>query len=185
MNRLPKREVPGPKSKALLELSRTVEPPCAADQVPVVWDHAERVWVTDVDGNRYIDFTSGVLVTNVGHTHPGLVQAIQKQASRLMNCYSFPTPERVTAAARLLKTLPPNLDKAVLPEHRFRSYRGGVKGCTALQRETGNCRILRGVSRTHVWCNGCGWHPGYSKTVRRTRAGRNHGALCVLLSVLL
>lgn len=111
MNRLPKREVPGPKSKALLELSRTVEPPCAADQVPVVWDHAERVWVTDVDGNRYIDFTSGVLVTNVGHTHPGLVQAIQKQASRLMNCYSFPTPERVTAAARLLKTLPPTLDK--------------------------------------------------------------------------
>ena len=111
MNRLPKREVPGPKSRVLLELSRTVEPPCAADQVPVVWDHAERVWVTDVDGNRYIDFTSGVLVTNVGHTHPGLVQAIQKQASRLMNCYSFPTPERVTAASRLLKTLPPNLDK--------------------------------------------------------------------------
>jgi 4-aminobutyrate aminotransferase-like enzyme len=111
MNTLPKREVPGPKSRALLELSRTVEPPCAVDQVPVVWDHAERVWVTDVDGNRYIDFTSGVLVTNVGHTHPGLVQAIQKQASRLMNCYSFPTPERVTAAARLVKTFPPNLDK--------------------------------------------------------------------------
>jgi 4-aminobutyrate aminotransferase-like enzyme len=111
MNRLPKREVPGAKSRALLEVSRTVEPPCAVDQVPVVWDHAERVWVTDVDGNRYIDFTSGVLVTNVGHAHPGLVQAIQKQASRLMNCYSFPTPERVTAASRLVKTFPPNLDK--------------------------------------------------------------------------
>jgi 4-aminobutyrate aminotransferase-like enzyme len=111
MNTLPKREVPGPKSRALLELSSKVEPPCAVDQVPVVWDHAERVWVTDVDGNRYIDFTSGVLVTNVGHTHPGLVEAIQKQSSRLMNCYSFPTPERVTAAARLVKTFPPNLDK--------------------------------------------------------------------------
>ncbi len=111
MKPLPKREVPGPKSRELLELSRRVEPPCAADQVPVVWDHADRVWVTDVDGNRYIDFTSGVLVTNVGHTHPGLVRAIQKQASRLMNCYSFPTPERVKAAARLVKTFPPNLDK--------------------------------------------------------------------------
>ena len=111
MKTLPKREVPGPKSRELLELSRIYEPPCAADQVPVVWDHADRVWVTDVDGNRYIDFTSGVLVTNVGHAHPGLVQAIQKQASRLMNCYSFPTPERVTAAARLVKTFPPNLDK--------------------------------------------------------------------------
>jgi glutamate-1-semialdehyde aminotransferase len=36
-----------------------------ADQVPVVWDHAEDVWVYDVDGNKYLDFTSGVLVTSV------------------------------------------------------------------------------------------------------------------------
>jgi 4-aminobutyrate aminotransferase / (S)-3-amino-2-methylpropionate transaminase / 5-aminovalerate transaminase len=111
LNRLEKRAVPGPKSAALLEKSRIYEPPCAADQVPVVWDHGERVWVTDVDGNRYIDFTSGVLVTNVGHCHPGLVKAVQDQAARLMNCYSFPTPERVTAAERLVKTFPPNLDK--------------------------------------------------------------------------
>jgi 4-aminobutyrate aminotransferase-like enzyme len=111
MKKLPKRQIPGPKSAKYLELSRAYEPPCAADQVPVVWDTADRVWVTDVDGNRYIDFTSGVLVTNVGHNHPGLVRAIQNQASRLMNCYSFPTPERVTAAERLVKTLPPNLDK--------------------------------------------------------------------------
>ena len=114
MKKLPKRQVPGPKSSEWLELSRTCEPPCAADQVPVVWDHADRVWVTDVDGNRYIDFTSGVLVTNVGHNHPGLVQAVQRQAPRLMNCYSFPTPERVTAAARLGKTLPPNLNRVFL-----------------------------------------------------------------------
>lgn len=111
MKTLSKRQVPGPKSSELLELSRIYEPPCAVDQVPIVWDYADRVWVTDVDGNRYIDFTSGVLVTNVGHNHPGLVQAIQRQASRLMNCYSFPTPERVTAAARLVKTFPPNLNK--------------------------------------------------------------------------
>ena len=112
MNRLPKRQVPGPKSSTLLERSRAYEPPCAVDQVPVVWDYADRVWVTDVDGNRYIDFTSGVLVTNLGHNHPGLVRAIQSQVPRLMNCYSFPTPERVAAAERLVKTLPPNLDKA-------------------------------------------------------------------------
>lgn len=111
MKMLPKRQVPGPKSSELLELSRAYEPPCAADQVPIVWDYADRVWVTDVDGNRYIDFTSGVLVTNVGHNHPELVRAVQGQASRLMNCYSFPTPERVTAAARLVKTFPPNLNK--------------------------------------------------------------------------
>jgi len=74
-------------------------------------DHAERVWVTDVDGNRYIDFTSGVLVTNVGHAHPGLVRAIQNQASRLNELLFISNTERVTAASRLVKTFPPNLDK--------------------------------------------------------------------------
>ena len=38
------------------------------DQVPVVWDHGEGVWVWDVDGNRFLDFTSGVLVTQSGGT---------------------------------------------------------------------------------------------------------------------
>lgn len=108
------RTVPGPKSEAYLKLSHQYEPPCAADQVPIVWDHAQGAWVTDVDGNEYIDFTSGVLVTNVGHSHPHQVAAIQRQAERLMNCYSFPTPERVTLAQRLVATLPPNLDSVFL-----------------------------------------------------------------------
>ena len=111
---LTRRPVPGPRSAELLDRSRQYEPAGATDQVPVVWDHAERVWVTDVDGNVYLDFTSGVLVTNVGHTHPALVRAVQEQAARLMNCYSFPTRERVTAAGRLVDSLPSNLTRAFL-----------------------------------------------------------------------
>ena len=114
MKELPKREVPGPKSAELLEISKKYEPPCMADQVPVVWDHGEGVHVWDVDGNEYIDFTSGVLVTNLGHSHPHHVAAIQEQAGRLMNCYSFPTPERVTLSQRLTDLLPENLDKIFL-----------------------------------------------------------------------
>jgi 4-aminobutyrate aminotransferase len=82
-----------------------------ADQVPVVWDHAEDVWVYDVDGNKYLDFTSGVLVANVGHSHPAHVEAIRQQAGRLMNCYSFPTPERVRLSERMVGMLPENLDR--------------------------------------------------------------------------
>ncbi len=111
MKTLPLRKIPGEKSKSYLDLAKTCEPSCAADQTPIVWDHGEGVWVWDVDNNQYIDFTSGVLVTNLGHSHPGLVQAIQSQAPRLTNTYSFPTPERITASARLLKTLPKNLDR--------------------------------------------------------------------------
>ena len=108
------RKIPGPKSAKWLKISQECEPPCIADQVPVVWDHAERVWVKDVDGHEYIDFTSGVLVTNLGHSHPAHVQAIKEQSERLMNCYSFPTPERINLSKRLLETLPSNLDRVFL-----------------------------------------------------------------------
>ena len=114
MKQLKKRDVPGPKSAELLKVSKQYEPPCMADQLPVVWDHGEGVWVVDVDGNEYLDFTSGVLVTNLGHSHPHHVDAIRKQAARLMNCYSFPTPERVALSKRLTDLLPDNLDKVFL-----------------------------------------------------------------------
>ena len=111
---LEKRKIPGPGSAELLEVSREYEPPCMADQVPVVWDHGEGVWVWDVDGNRFLDFTSGVLVTNLGHSHPHHVERIREQAGRLMNCYSFPTPERVTLSKRLTDLLPGNIDQTFL-----------------------------------------------------------------------
>ncbi len=111
---LKKHNIPGPKSAELLKISKKYEPPCMADQLPVVWDHGEGVWVTDVDGNQYIDFTSGVLVTNLGHSHPHHVKAIQDQAERLMNCYSFPTPERVMLSQRMIDLCSSNLDKIFL-----------------------------------------------------------------------
>lgn len=114
IEKLEYRAIPGPKSAQYLQVSQSYEPACAVDQSPIVWDHGEGVWVWDVDGNRYIDFTSGVLVTNLGHNHPKLVKAIQEQAPRLMNTYSHPTQERVTASMRMVQTLPPNLNKVFM-----------------------------------------------------------------------
>ncbi|MCB5228937.1 MAG: aspartate aminotransferase family protein [Candidatus Cloacimonetes bacterium] len=111
MEKLKFRNIPGPKSKDLLQKAQTFEPACSLDQTPVVWDHGDGVWIWDVDGNPYIDFTSGVLVTNLGHSHKGLTKAIQEQAERLQNTYSFPTPERIEAAERLVKTLPSHLTR--------------------------------------------------------------------------
>ena len=104
--------IPGPKSKAMIELSKKYESHCLNLQAPLVWDRAEGVTVWDLDGNRYIDWTSGVLVTNVGHSHPKLAEAIAVQAKRLLNCYDFPTKERVTLAERMVKLSPENLDNA-------------------------------------------------------------------------
>jgi 4-aminobutyrate aminotransferase len=139
MSYLPIRKVPGEKSQKYLALSAACEPSASLDQVPLVWDHGERVWVTDVDGNRYLDFTSGVLVTNLGHSHSLLVEAVQKQAERLMNCYSFPTVERVTLAQELVSSLPPNLDRVFLLSTGAEATEAAIR---VAKRYTGKHEIL-------------------------------------------
>ncbi|MDX6233217.1 MAG: ornithine--oxo-acid transaminase [Nocardioidaceae bacterium] len=51
--------------------------------LPVVIAEAEGAWVTDVDGNRYLDFLSGYSALNFGHRHPVLLDAARKQLDRL------------------------------------------------------------------------------------------------------
>lgn len=51
----------------------------------VVADYGEGIYLYDVDGKRYIDFTSGIGVTNTGHAHPKVVAAVQKQAGKILH----------------------------------------------------------------------------------------------------
>ena len=103
--------LPGPRSAELIERWGKVEAQTTGFQAPVVWDSAEGVIVTDVDGNRYIDWTSGVLVTNIGHCHPRLVRAVREAAGKLINNYECPSEERILAAEALVAHLPKHLDK--------------------------------------------------------------------------
>lgn len=48
-------------------------------------DHAQGVYLVDIHGNQYLDFTCGIGVTNTGHCHPRVVEAIQKQAGLLIH----------------------------------------------------------------------------------------------------
>ncbi|MGD1104073.1 MAG: aspartate aminotransferase family protein [Terriglobia bacterium] len=106
-----KGPLPGPRSKDLLARWSRAEAQCTGYQAKVAWDHASGVLVTDVDGNKFIDWTSGVLVTNVGHCHPDLVKAVQEVAAKLLNNYECLHPWRVEAAEKLISVLPPHLDK--------------------------------------------------------------------------
>src|SRR5258708_813931 len=107
-------EIPGPKSREYLAISQQYEPRSMSEQVPIVWDHANGALVTDVDGNVFIDFTSGVLVTNIGHSHPDHVAALQEQAGQLLNSYDFVTPWRARLAQKLVEITPPSLDRAFI-----------------------------------------------------------------------
>ena len=107
-----KTPIPGPNTLKYKAISEKYEANCLNQQAPIVWDHAEGVKVWDVDGNTFIDWTSGVLVTNVGHSHPKLADAISKQSKRLLNCYDSPTVERITLAERMVNLAPENLGNA-------------------------------------------------------------------------
>jgi 4-aminobutyrate aminotransferase / (S)-3-amino-2-methylpropionate transaminase / 5-aminovalerate transaminase len=101
-------EVPGPRSREIMErLSRVVATPLAIN-LPIVAHEARGALLTDVDGNTFVDFTGGVGVLNVGHAHPQVVSAIQEQAARFTHTDFTIVPYEVyvEASERLLAVAP-------------------------------------------------------------------------------
>lgn len=67
-------------------------------RVDLAFERGEGAWLTSTDGERYLDFTSGVAVNGLGHAHPALVAAISEQAQKLWhvsNLYRIPEGEKL------------------------------------------------------------------------------------------
>ncbi len=106
--------IPVPESLPYFEKLRRSEPRSMSGQPPVVWDHALGAIVSDKWGNRWIDWSSGVLVTNVGHGHPRIVKALQEAISRpLLATYVFPHEGRAELTD-LLRQLAPKPDETTV-----------------------------------------------------------------------
>ena len=75
-------DLPGPRSRALIERKERVVCDPIDLHVNAVIDHAEGAVITDVDGNRMIDLSSGLGCQLVGYSHPRVVEAVQAQAAR-------------------------------------------------------------------------------------------------------
>jgi 4-aminobutyrate aminotransferase len=78
-------ELPGPKGRAIMERDESVASPSLTRAYPLVAESGSGVVVTDVDGNRFLDFAAGIAVCSTGHSHPKVVQAIKDQADRLIH----------------------------------------------------------------------------------------------------
>ena len=74
-------QVPGPESQRIAGLKERVIPRCLDTLAPFFIAEGQGALVTDVDGNRFIDFTGGWGCLAVGHSHPRVVSAIQDQAA--------------------------------------------------------------------------------------------------------
>jgi len=70
-------------------------------RLPVTFSHGEGVYLVDTDGRRYLDALSGISVTNLGHAHPAVTEAVQRQAGRLLhtsNLYHIAAQEALADA---------------------------------------------------------------------------------------
>ena len=107
--------IPDEETIAQIEELRQVEPMSMRGQAPLIWDHAEGVNVYDSRGNMWLDFSSGVLITNAGHSHPKVLEAIQRQVDRpLLTTYCFPNEPRIKLTQKLISLAPEGLDKVFL-----------------------------------------------------------------------
>src|SRR5436309_613369 len=107
--------LPHPDSVPTLEKLRTFEPISMRGMPPVVWERAEDIQVFDKYGNRWLDWSSGVLVTNAGHAAPEICRAIIDQVqSGLIHSYVFPNEERAALVECLAGVAPEGLKKVFL-----------------------------------------------------------------------
>jgi 4-aminobutyrate aminotransferase len=96
---------------------------------PIVAERAEGVYVYDRDGARYLDFTSGIGVTNTGHCHPKVVQAIQEQAAKLLHGQAniIFHPPLLELAEELRAIVPQGLDCFFFSNSGAEAVEGAVK----------------------------------------------------------
>jgi 4-aminobutyrate aminotransferase len=89
---------------------------------------AERIYIEDVNGRRYMDFTSGLATTNIGHNHPAVVEAIRKQAESLIHsgCIFYYEP-LLQLPEKMGEVTPPGLDMFFFANSGAEAVEGSLK----------------------------------------------------------
>jgi len=106
---------PGPKAREMVKKDESLISPSYGRFYPLVIDSGKGCIVKDVDGNEFIDFNSGLVCLNVGHSHPKVVDAIKKQCDRFLH-YSntdFYYDEVIDLAGKLAEITPGDFKKKV------------------------------------------------------------------------
>ncbi len=122
--------IPGPKAAALIARDARAMSPSFTRSYPFVMDRGEGCWVTDVDGNRFLDFTAGIAVVTTGHSHPKVVAAVEEQARRFlhMSGTDFYYQSEIELAERLeAKILPGTPAKVFFTNSGAEAIEGAMK----------------------------------------------------------
>ncbi|MCY7409151.1 MAG: aminotransferase class III-fold pyridoxal phosphate-dependent enzyme, partial [Chitinophagales bacterium] len=142
-------EIPGPKSKAIIERRKNSMPAGLAKSTEIAIDHADGGVVYDVDGNRLLDFAGGIGMLNVGHRNEKVVTAMKEQLEKYLHiCTLVATPEPYVELAELLNSITPgNFPKKTLLAN---------SGSEAVENAVNVARYY--TKRTSVICFEGGYH---------------------------
>jgi 4-aminobutyrate aminotransferase-like enzyme len=129
---------PGPRSKALhARCTRYFKGLSSQVKLfPVAFESGHGCILKDADGNTYLDFSSGIYVTTLGHCHPKISEAVARYAGQLMNAHDFTTEIKTRLCEKLASVLPGDLSG-------FQFYDCGTAAVEA------GMRVLRAGSKKH------------------------------------
>ena len=110
-----KTSIPCPGTETILSELSSYESRSMQGQLPIVWDRAEDFSVFDKCGNKWIDFTSTIFVTNIGHANTRLTSALKKLLDKpLLHTYAYANELRTEYIKRLVDFSNGHFEKAFL-----------------------------------------------------------------------
>jgi 4-aminobutyrate aminotransferase len=102
-----KTALPGPNARAMLARDVSVASPSYPRDYPFVMSHGRGTEAWDVDGNRFLDFMSGIAVCSTGHAHPKVVAAVKDAADKFLHISSDYWHENMTGLTERLAEVAP------------------------------------------------------------------------------
>ncbi len=150
-------ELPGPKSTEMHSRTSTFMRGLSSQVklFPVSFDRGYGITLTDVDGNKFLDFSSGIYVTSLGHSHPKVSEAVSHWAHRLMNAHDFTTPVKEALMEKMADVLPGNLQAFQLYSDGTSAVEAGIRAARAItgKHEFFSCfRDFHGKTMAAVSC---------------------------------
>ena len=130
-------EIPGPRSREMHRRAAAIMKGYSSQVTlfPVVFERGYGCTLTDVDGNVYLDFSSGIYVTTLGHCHPKVTAAVQQAAGQLMNCHDFTTPVKLKLLEKLKDVMPGDLAGVQLYDNGTTAVEAGLRVCRVATRK--------------------------------------------------
>ncbi|MCA9804820.1 MAG: aminotransferase class III-fold pyridoxal phosphate-dependent enzyme [Cyanobacteria bacterium HKST-UBA02] len=116
------------KNKEYIERDSKCVNPVLSRLLPIVAERGQGSYIYDLDGEKYLDLTTGIAVTNVGHCHPKVVEAIKNQAEKLIHT-SVTTYNKIyiELCEKLAEIAPGNLDSVMLANSGAECVEGAIK----------------------------------------------------------